>query len=86
MPTLEKRVILINVIQIKDRRTVREPELFSIELSRTFGSGSVLNVGRTPALHILNFLTVTFEPIVRLVPNFASIIIFQFRCHLKGKV
>ena len=35
-----------------DRRTVREPELFSIELSRTFDSGSVQNVGRTPALHI----------------------------------
>ncbi len=34
-------------------RTVREPELFSGELSRTFGSGSVQNVGRTPAHHIL---------------------------------
>ena len=33
-------------------RTVREPELFSGELSRTFGSGSVQNVGRTPAHHI----------------------------------
>ena len=33
-------------------RTVREPELFSGELSRTFGSGSVRNVGRTPAHHI----------------------------------
>ena len=33
-------------------RTVREPELFSTELSRTFGASSVQNVGRTPAQHI----------------------------------
>ena len=35
-------------------RTVREPELFSGEPSRTFGSGSVQNVGRTSAHHISN--------------------------------
>ena len=35
-------------------RTVREPELFSGELSRTFGSGSVQNVGRTFAHYISN--------------------------------
>ncbi len=33
-------------------RTVREPEPFCGELSRTFGSGSVRNIGRTPAHHI----------------------------------
>jgi len=30
-------------------RTIREPEVFAGDLSRTFGSGSVKNVGRTPA-------------------------------------
>ena len=31
-------------------------------------------------------MAITFEPMVRFGPNFARINIFQFHCHLKGKV
>ena len=33
-----------------------------------------------------NFLAITFDGIVRFGSNFARIVIFQFHCHLKGKV
>ena len=32
------------------------------------------------------YLALTLEPMVRFGPNFARIIIFEFHCHLKGKV
>ena len=33
-----------------------------------------------------NFLAIIVDPLVRFGSNFARIIIFQFHCHLKGKV
>ena len=31
-------------------------------------------------------MVITLEPMVRFGPNFAGFIIFEFHCHLKGKV